>query len=352
MLLMMKDRKVLETMPDGSLKIYNKQLVPFALQKEDLTYEDFIFNWLAVRPLSMRRTNAKNILNNANIPQTPLTIARTSHALNLTDCYWVREENEAITWESNNFYDHPMDEEYADTALTGTPHAINKERIHTPELTAQGVSAKCWIQEADGIYLYKVGKRELPASKILQQLGISHILYEKAELYQNYLSKERLEEIEQSGEIIVKSKLITSKKVSIVSFEEFAVWCANQEKDEFEEARRLDPERYYEMQIADYILNNSDRHVGNWGFYFVTDENRITGLYPLMDHDHAFDENENLMSQTWEGKTLLEAAACAQAVLKLQLKSVFKMERPECLSDREWKAVKTRVQTLLEKSSR
>lgn len=53
MLLMMKNRKVLETLPDGSLRIYNKQLVPFALQKEDLTYEGFIFIWLAVRPLSM-----------------------------------------------------------------------------------------------------------------------------------------------------------------------------------------------------------------------------------------------------------------------------------------------------------
>lgn len=250
-------------------------------------------------------------------------------------------------WEANNFYDHPLDQNYADTALTGMPHTVNKERIHTPELTAQGVSAKCWIQEADGIYLYKVGKKELPASEILQQLGISHVSYQKAELYQSYLSKERLNRIEQSGEIIVKSKLITSKEVSIISFEEFAVWCANQEKDEFEEARKLDPEKFYEMQIADYILNNSDRHVGNWGFYFISDENRITGMYPLMDHDHAFDENDNLMSQTWEGKTVFEAAVCAQKILELPVERLFQMERPEYLNDIEWKAVGKRAERLL-----
>lgn len=347
MLLMMKDRKVLETMTDGSLRVYDRKLLPFALQKDDLTYEDFIFNWLAVRPLSMGRSNAKEILNNSKIPQTPLTIAKISHAFNLTDCYWVREEEETITWESGNLYDHPMDQEYADTALTGMHHSLNREKIHTPELTSQGVSAKCWIQEPDGIYLYKVGRKELPASEILQQLGISHVVYERAGLYQEYLSKERLKRIEQSGEVIVKSKLITSKKMSIVSFEEFAVWCANQEKDEFEEARKLDSKRYYEMQIADYILNNSDRHVGNWGFYFKTDENVLTAMHPLMDHDHAFDENEILMPQTWEGKTLLEAAVCAQKILSLPLIQIFQMEQPEYLKDQEWHAVKERVQTLL-----
>lgn len=59
MILMMKDTKVLETNKDGSITIYEEKLLPFSLQKEDLTYEDFFFNWLAIRPLSIGRTNAK-----------------------------------------------------------------------------------------------------------------------------------------------------------------------------------------------------------------------------------------------------------------------------------------------------
>ena len=46
MILMMKDTKVLETNKDGSITIYEEKLLPFSLQKEDLTYEDFFFNWL------------------------------------------------------------------------------------------------------------------------------------------------------------------------------------------------------------------------------------------------------------------------------------------------------------------
>lgn len=56
---MMKNTKVLETNKDGSIMIYEEKLLPFSLQKEDLTYEDFFFNWLSVRPLSIGRTNAK-----------------------------------------------------------------------------------------------------------------------------------------------------------------------------------------------------------------------------------------------------------------------------------------------------
>ena len=47
----MKNTKVLETNKDGSIMIYEEKLLPFSLQKEDLTYEDFFFNWLSVRPL-------------------------------------------------------------------------------------------------------------------------------------------------------------------------------------------------------------------------------------------------------------------------------------------------------------
>ena len=49
------------------------------------------------------------------------------------------------------------------------------------------------------------------------------------------------------------------------------------------------------MQIADYILNNSDRHVGDWGFYFDINKNQLEKMYPLMDHDHAFDEEKEII---------------------------------------------------------
>ena len=55
------------------------------------------------------------------------------------------------------------------------------------------------------IYI-KVGRKELPASEILDVLGIQHVQYEKAEHLKDYLSKERIQKIEDAGEVIVRSK--------------------------------------------------------------------------------------------------------------------------------------------------
>lgn len=206
----------------------------------------------------------------------------------------------------------------------------------------------CTIRKEDGIYLYKVGRKELPASKILDVLGISHVQYEKAEYLKEYLSKERIQKITEAGEVIVRSKLITNKERGIVPFEEFAVYCANKEmEDEYEEAKRIDERSYDEMQIADYILNNSDRHVGNWGFYFDINENRFEKMYPLMDHDHAFDEEKEILSQTWEGKTLEEAAKLAQEKLNLPVQKLLEIDQPKYLKDHEWEDVKERVKVLI-----
>ena len=53
-------------------------------------------------------------------------------------------------------------------------------------------------------------------------------------------------------------------------------------------------------EIVDYILGNEDRHGANFGFFMENESGKLLGLYPLMDHDHAFSEEETILSQTSE----------------------------------------------------
>ena len=47
-------------------------------------------------------------------------------------------------------------------------------KIYTPELTNQGLSAKSWYKDKDdNLWLYKIGRKELPASAILDKLNIA-----------------------------------------------------------------------------------------------------------------------------------------------------------------------------------
>ena len=70
-------------------------------------------------------------------------------------------------------------------------------------------------------------------------------------------------------------------------------------------------------------------------------------MYPLMDHDHAFDEEKEILSQTWEGKTLKEAAKLSQEKLNLPVQKLLEIEKPKYLKEDEWEQVKIRVKSLI-----
>lgn len=143
------------------------------------------------------------------------------------------------------------------------------------------------------------------------------------------------------------SKLFTSEETAMVTFEEFRTFCAAYGLNPYEEAKRIDREAYLKMQIADYIINNNDRHEQNWGFFMDNRTGKFTGFCPLFDHDHAFSTHKNIQSQTTEEPvSLLEAAREAQKELQLDLKKLEKIEQPQFLTDKQWEQVLERKQSL------
>ena len=114
-----------------------------------------------------------------------------------------------------------------------------------------------------------------------------------------------------------------------------------------DEARKINPEIYYKMQIADYILNNNDRHEQNWGFLMDNQTGKIVSFCPLFDHDHAFAGYDNITSQTTEKEmTLYEAAKAAQAELKMDIKVLFEMKCPKYLEQGQWEKLLERAKNL------
>ena len=225
----------------------------------------------------------------------------------------------------------------------------DRQNIHTPELTTLGVSAKGWIRLDGKLSLHKVGKYEIPADQILSVLEIPHIHYKISSDTEvgAYLTEERKQWIEGVGEAVVNSELFTSEEVSLVTFEEFAVFCRNYGLNPYHETIKMDREAYLEMQIADYILNNNDRHEQNWGFLMENVTGKLTGLCPLFDHDHAFVNYKNVMSQTTEREmSLREAALRAQHELEIDLRGLSEMDKPTFLSDEQWRAVQDRRKQL------
>ncbi|WP_227898828.1 phosphatidylinositol 4-kinase, partial [Enterocloster bolteae] len=348
---MLKDVPVLE-IEDYRCKILNYELLPISLRYPDVNYDDVMHGWTEKRTMNIGRTNAKKLLVGFRISQSnPYMIARLFHFASLSDCYWMKDAEETFTWEQVSLFENPWEKAVTSTALLGTNQTFSTlvQKVHTPEFTAQGMAAKAWIREADGLYLYKVGKKELPASGILDALHIPHVSYIEAEnsSLEKIADRNHIDKIYKSGEKIVKCRIISSEETALVPWEDFQVYCSYHDKNEYDMVKEMDAANYYKMQIADYILGNEDRHGANFGFYMDNRSGKLQGLYPLMDHDHAFSEDGDILSQTSEqDETLQQAAYKAMNHAEVSFDNVLAMKKPEDLGDTQWKAVLGRCREL------
>lgn len=125
---------------------------------------------------------------------------------------------------------------------------------------------------------------------------------------------------------------MTSKRYSIVSREAFEVYAANEGIDPAAYILELDGYSYYMMNILDYLIGNTDRHWGNWGFWVDNETNRPVSLHPSMDFNQAFQsygqlDGANCLTVLPDHMTQKEAAI--QAVSRNGLNQIREI-------DREW----------------
>ena len=52
-------------------------------------------------------------------------------------------------------------------------------------------------------------------------------------------------------------------------------YCTNNNLNVKEAVFKIDSDMMYKMGIVDYIIGNSDRHNGNWGFLYSSETMRI-----------------------------------------------------------------------------
>ena len=346
--IMLKNDPVIEITDDYKCIILDKDRLPIALRFESVSYDDVYHSWAETRHMSIGRTNAKNILNALRLSQiNQYKIAEAMHFATLTDCYWIKNYDENITWEDISLFRSSINQDIAETALIGGAKII-EGKIRTPEPSVLGMSAKAWQVDPKGqLWLYKTSKKELAASIILDILDIPHVPYTQAsdEEIAEITTIERLNKIKNSGEIIVKCPIITNEDTSIFTFEDYLSYCeGNGFADDYAYTSVIKDFGidYYMMQIADFILSNDDRHIGNWGFFMDNSSGKILSLHPLFDHDHAFSTETEIPSQTgYNVETLEEAAkkAVSHVDIKAGIQRLIASPKPASLSDEAWSRV-------------
>ena len=334
--IMQKNRRVASVREDGTCTVYFKSFLPFNLWIEEgddmnvrLNNLNNFYYWCASRVLTLDRKYAKEIMNaigakQATTDRDRALIAISYHALSLTDVYWIATNNEKTKFEDISLYSHSLSNSFADVSLCGKQiTAQNEELINNQDaagdIATNGVAPKAWIRKKDKFYLMTDGEErdvdaELLASKIVDCFDVDHVKYTKDSFDDRKVSK---------------SEIITSEKRSIVSMEYIDIYCANHDLDTDEFVLKKDEYNYYMMNIIDYLIGNSDRHWGNWGFWVDNNTNKLLGLHPLMDFNKAFTNYSSVEGgkcQTQRRKVSQKDAAI-EAVKKIGLNQIAEVKK-------------------------
>lgn len=329
--IMHMEKKVASVSTNGKSEIYLEEFMPYDLylEKEDTDIDilinnlDNFYHWCASRVLSLDRKYAKEILNSIGVAQAitdrdRANISLSYHCVSLTDVYWVKKQEEQITFAHINLYDNPLNEAIVELSLKGRQMTVTNQEL-APDLSTKGCFPKAWIRGKNGFKLLKDGgedtvKKELLASKICQCFDISQVRYTEG-FYQ--------------GQLVSESEIVSSKRYSMVSKMAFDIYACNHGLDTISECVRLDTKTFYGMNILDYLVGNTDRHPENWGFLVDNETNRHVSLYPLMDFNQcflAYDTLDGANCQVFFPKRLTQREAAIEAVKQIGLLQTKEMD--------------------------
>ena len=295
------DRRVASIRSNGSCTIYAASFMPYNLymeQSKDMdarvnNLNNFYF-WCASRVLTLDRKYAKEILSSIGARQAATDKERAAislayHCVTLTDVYWVKGWRERISYDEISLFDHSLSDAFVDVSLRGKVLAAqNAQQIAIGDTAAdvmtQGAAPKAWVRRNGTFFLLKDGDEkevdaELLSSRIARCFDVDQVLYEPF-IY--------------DGQKVSASCLMTSRAFSIVPMEHVEIYAANHETDLHTMIRRYDLRGYCMMNILDYLVGNTDRHWGNWGFLVDNKTNRPLKLFPLMDYNKAFQAYDSI----------------------------------------------------------
>lgn len=338
--IMHDEKKVAEVNMRGEAVILNARFMPYDLYLEDERDFDTLINnmnnfyhWCASRVLSLDRKYAKEILNSIGMAQAMTDkdrakISLSYHCVSLTDLYWVKRSDEVISYKSINLYDNSLNEAVVELSLRGKPMTVTNEEL-AQDLSTRGCFPKAWIRRNSEFVLLKDGgdnavKKELVASRLCQCFDFKQVRYKEG-FY--------------DGQEVTESKIITSKRYSIVSRMAFEVYAQNYDINVLDECLRIDKETYYGMNILDYLVGNIDRHPENWGFLVDNETNEYVSLYPIMDFNQSFgnyDTIEGANCQTVYPKKMTQREAAIEAVKNVGLRQIKEIDERFFEEEIEW----------------
>ncbi|MCY6485447.1 hypothetical protein OW763_14025 [Clostridium aestuarii] len=286
-----------------TIKLLNKDLIPYILKHEVGGLKD----WFKSRVIPANRNHLEKLIQSLQFQKKPtaLDYLKLNNGFSLNDSYWIKPLDSKdmypldLCWTKYNLYDNKFEEALGlvtffgnNTSLGGT---VNTPKVSSPELTTQGVMNKAWRKIDNKLLLYKRGNigaanldKEHFAEGISSELGklleLNCIPYWTDKWHNQNCSVCEIFTSKDNGYLPIRYFLESiepnRKKWGFANIIE---WIPKEFRQDF-----------LDMIVFDYIIENRDRHLGNFGFIIDNNTQELLSFAPL------FDQGYSLMSNAME----------------------------------------------------
>lgn len=257
-----------------------------------------IDNWLESRTNPVGRQNISTLLKLAHIDKKEEYL-KVTHAISMTDTFWVKRPGEDIRWKDISPYTNRFSRIISEVALNGGYYG-GQLRSPSPEYTLDGSADKCWKRVDSKDYMYKTNGEKWsglafnrPYSEYYATQVAQALISDKSHYVKYNIKVGKTHE----GNIkpYVYSKLFTSEQHGYLPIGDSIY--AHTEISELDKV--LDQEsrvKLREMLVLDSLILNYDRHSWNYGFMVDNDTFDIKGMAPIFDQDCSLGCNVSLGS--------------------------------------------------------
>lgn len=285
MLLMKKDEAVADiTIVQGSIikvnQVFKEDLLPVGVEADKLD------TWWKNNAIPTERDSIRLGLECIGV-ESQEELKTIGRGLSLLNQYWIKEEDEQLTWKDVNYWENQFSEEIGIALFNHKPvHSPLNAISCSPDNGINGVLKKRWRIIEGEYYLQKGGTglnkeevfNEILASNIMSRANIPNAEYEL------YLD---------NGEASCISKCFTNENTELIPLVQIIDIVPRRAYPQMTELEHLydvleyfhvpDYQRYLnDVLCVDYILAGTDRHYNNLALLFDTGTQTYT-FSPVYD---------------------------------------------------------------------
>ena len=266
--------------------IFDFNHVPYSVREKDNTVSLKKLNhWFKLRGIPGYRVGLNRLLDRLNM-EDQLQLLNSWYALSVSDHYWLKAENDSVTYKKISFFTHGYDQDGFGRAMFAMGRAETEESAkQTPNSTLAGYQKKAWFRKNGNLYLFKGGTlpyqlepvNEKVASEMAKRLGMDAVDYTTS-VYENQIVSVCANMLDDEHDLITADDVLGTSKRDSDKFELYTYLDILGEHGISNASKALD-----DMMVLDFLMMNNDRHNQNLGVIINCETMQWEKVAPVFD---------------------------------------------------------------------